>query len=136
MRVLHGAVLTAEDGEIRVGSDVVIMEGALIRGRARHPAVLCDAVLVGPHAHINGARVEDEAFLATGASLFPGSIAGHGSEVRINAVVHVNSRQLPDTTVPIGWIAAGDPAQLFSPDQHEDLCGAARARFPRRGLRG
>ena len=55
--------------------------------------------------------------------------------MRINAVVHVNSRQLPDTTVPIGWIAAGDPAQLFSPDQHEDLCGAARARFPRRGLR-
>jgi carbonic anhydrase/acetyltransferase-like protein (isoleucine patch superfamily) len=102
VRVLHGAVLTAEDGEIRVGSDVVIMEGALIRGRARHPAVLGDAVLVGPHAHINGARVEDEAFLATGASLFPGSIAGHGSEVRINAVVHVNSRLLPDTTVPIG----------------------------------
>ena len=30
------------------------MEGALIRGRARHPAMLCDAVLVGPHAHITG----------------------------------------------------------------------------------
>ena len=38
------------------------MEGALIRGRARHPAVLGDAVLVGPHTHINGARVEDETF--------------------------------------------------------------------------
>jgi gamma-carbonic anhydrase len=23
--------------------------------------------------------------------------------------------------VPIGWIAAGRPAQLFSPDQHEQL---------------
>ena len=23
--------------------------------------------------------------------------------------------------MPIGWIAAGDPAQLFSPDRHEEL---------------
>jgi len=23
--------------------------------------------------------------------------------------------------VPIGWIAAGDPARLFSPDRHEEL---------------
>jgi hypothetical protein len=23
--------------------------------------------------------------------------------------------------VPIGWIAAGDPAQLFSPDRHDAL---------------
>jgi hypothetical protein len=46
--------------------------------------------------------------------------------VRINTVVHVNSRLLPDTTVPIGWIAAGDPAQLFPPEQHEDLWGVQR----------
>jgi carbonic anhydrase/acetyltransferase-like protein (isoleucine patch superfamily) len=75
-RVLHGAVLTAEDGEVRVGDDVVVMENALVRGRGAHPAVLGDAVLVGPHAHVNGARVEDEVFVATGASLFPGSVAG------------------------------------------------------------
>ena len=42
-RVLHGAVLTAEDGEIQLGTDVVVMEHALIRGRARHPAHLGDA---------------------------------------------------------------------------------------------
>ena len=39
----------------------------------------------------------------------------------IHAVVHVNSKLAPDTTVPIGWIAAGDPAQLFSPDRHDEL---------------
>ena len=36
-------------------------------------------------------------------------------------MVHVNSKLAPDTTVPIGWIAAGDPAQLFSPDRHDEL---------------
>ncbi len=120
-RVLHGAVLTAEDGEIWIGDDVVIMENALVRGRSRHPATVGDSVLIGPHVHLNGATVEDEVFIATGASLFPGSVAGRGSELRINCVLHVNSRLAPETTVPIGWVAAGDPAQLFSPDRHEAL---------------
>lgn len=120
-RVLHGAVLTAEDGDVRTGDDVVIMENALVRGRAGHPAVLGGAVLIGPHAHINGATVEDEVFAATGVSMFPGAVAGARSELRINSVLHVNSRLAPDTVVPIGWIAAGDPAELFSPDRHADL---------------
>ena len=121
VRVLHGAVLTAEDGEIWIGDDVVIMENALVRGRARHPILIGSSVLIGPHAHLNGTTVEDEVFIATGASLFPGSVAGRGSELRINSVLHVNSRLTAETTIPVGWIAAGDPAQLFPPDQHEEL---------------
>jgi carbonic anhydrase/acetyltransferase-like protein (isoleucine patch superfamily) len=120
-RILHGAVLTAEDGDVQLGADVVVMENALIRGRARHRAHIGDAVLVGPHAHVNGAIVADEVFIATGAALFPGAVAGHGSELRINSVLHVNSRLLPGTVVPIGWIAAGDPAALFPPDRHDEL---------------
>jgi carbonic anhydrase/acetyltransferase-like protein (isoleucine patch superfamily) len=120
-RVLHGAVLTAEDGEIWIGDDVVIMENALVRGRSRHPVSIGNAALIGPHTYINGATIEDEVFIATGASLFPGSVAGRGSELRINSVLHVNSRLDRGTTIPIGWIAAGDPAQLFAPDQHEAL---------------
>jgi len=120
-RVLHGAVLTAEDGEVRTGADVVVMENALVRGRGRHAAILGDAVLIGPHAHVNGATVEDEVFVATGASLFPGAVAGAGSELRINSVLHVNSRLAPGAVVPIGWIAAGDPAELFPPDRHDEL---------------
>jgi carbonic anhydrase/acetyltransferase-like protein (isoleucine patch superfamily) len=120
-RVLHGAVLTAENGEIWLGEDVVIMENALVRGRARHPVSVGNAVLIGPHAHVNGATIEDEVFIATGAALFPGSVAGTRSELRINSVLHVNSRLAPETIIPIGWIAAGNPAQLFAPDQHDQL---------------
>ena len=120
-RILFGAVLTAEDGRVSVGERTVIMENALVRGRHRTPAKLGDDVLVGPHAHVNGAAVEDGVFLATGAAVFPGAVVGAGSEVRINAVVHVNSTLAPETTVPIGWIAAGAPAELFSPDRHDEL---------------
>jgi carbonic anhydrase/acetyltransferase-like protein (isoleucine patch superfamily) len=115
-RVLHGAVLTAEDGGVRVGSDVVVMENALVRGRSAHPAVIGDAVLVGPHAHVNGATLEDEVFVATGACVFPGAVAGAGSELRIHSVLHVNSVLPPGMVLPIGWIAAGAPrARLFAP---------------------
>jgi carbonic anhydrase/acetyltransferase-like protein (isoleucine patch superfamily) len=126
VRVLHNAVLSAEDGEIRVGADVVVMEGALVRARAKHPATIGDAVLIGPRAHVNGATVEDEVFVATGASLFPGSVAGAGAELRINSVLQVNSRLEPGAVVPIGWIAVGDPARLFSPDRHDELWAVQR----------
>lgn len=89
-------------------------------GRSRHPEI-GDAVLIGPHTHLNGTRAEDEVFIATGVSMFPGSRAGAGCELRINSVLHVNSVLPPGTVVPIGWIAAGQPAQLFSPDRHDEL---------------
>lgn len=126
-RILHGAVLTAEDGEVRVGDDVVVMENALVRGRASHPAIIGDAVLIGPHAHVNGATLEDEVFVATGASVFPGAVAGTRSELRINSVLHVGSKLAADSTLPIGWIAVGDPAQSFSPDRHAELWEVQRA---------
>jgi gamma-carbonic anhydrase len=106
-RILFGAVLTAEGGPIEVGERCIVMENAVLRGREGHPVVLGDHVLVGPHAHVNGAQIERDVFLATGASVFPGARVGHGSEVRIGAVVHVNSGLRPGTTVPIGWIAVG-----------------------------
>jgi carbonic anhydrase/acetyltransferase-like protein (isoleucine patch superfamily) len=120
-RVLFGAVLTAEDGEISIGARTVVMENAVIRGRSRHPSVIGDDVLIGPHAHLNGTRVGDGCFLATGAALFPGSSAGAGSEVRIHGVVQVNTTLPPGTTVPIGWIAVGDPARIYPPGQHEQI---------------
>ena len=131
-RVLFGAVLTAEGGPVVLGKRCIVMENAVLRGRESHPTVLGDHVLVGPHAHLNGARIEDEVFLATGVSVFPGARIGHGSEVRINSVVHVNT-QVPDgTTIPISWIAVGDPAELFPPDAHEELWAIQRTLdFPR-----
>ena len=47
-RILFGAVLTAEDGKVVVGARSVVMENALLRGRARHPCIIGDDVLVGP----------------------------------------------------------------------------------------
>jgi len=120
-RILFGAVLTAESGAITVGSQTIVMEQTLVRGRDRQPAQIGDHVIVGPHAHINGATIGDAAFLATGTSIFPGAHVGAGAEVRINGVVHVNSNLAADAVVPIGWIAVGDPAEVLPPSEHERI---------------
>ena len=120
-RILFGAVLTAEDGRVEVGERCVVMEHALVRGRARTPARLGADVLVGPHAHVNGAEVGDGCFLATGAALFPGARVGEGAEVRIHGVVHVNTALEAGAVVPIGWIAVGDPARILPPGAHDEI---------------
>jgi carbonic anhydrase/acetyltransferase-like protein (isoleucine patch superfamily) len=82
---------------------------------------LGDDVLVGPHAHLNGTLVGDGCFLATGCSLFPGARLGRNVEVRINGVVHVNTRLEDGALVPIGWVAVGDPAEILAPGEHEEI---------------
>ena len=125
-RILHGAVLTAEDGAVTIGENTIVMEQALIRGRARHPALIGSSVMIGPHTHVNGAVVEDEVFIATGASLFPGSRIGRGAEVRINGVVQINTTLAPGAVVPIGWVAVGSPASILPPERHEEIWAIQR----------
>ncbi|WP_051324538.1 gamma carbonic anhydrase family protein [Candidatus Solirubrobacter pratensis] len=120
-RVLFGAVVSAEDGRVEIGARCVVMELALVRARAAHPVVLGDDVLIGPHAHINGCTIGEGSFIATGASLFLGARLGNRVEVRINGVVHVKTALEDGATVPIGWVAVGDPAQILPPDRHDDI---------------
>ncbi len=120
-RILFGAVVSAEDGRVEIGERCVVMENALVRARAAHPAVLGDDVLVGPHAHVNGAVIGDGSFLATGCALFPGVRLGRDVEVRIHGVVHVNSVLGDGAMVPIGWVAVGDPARILPPGDHDAI---------------
>src|SRR5437762_6102083 len=120
-RVLVGAVLTAESGPVTIGERCIIMENAVIRGVAHQPASLGDHVLVGPHAHLSGCRVEDDVFIATGACIFNGATIGARATVRIRGIVHIRTRIPSDAVAPIGWVALGDPIPLFSPKDHDEI---------------
>jgi gamma-carbonic anhydrase len=98
-----------------------VMEHALIRARAAHPVTLGDDVLIGPQAHVNGAEIGAETFIATGAALFPGARIGARAEIRIHGVVHISTRLPEGALVPIGHIAVGDPATILPPDRHEEI---------------
>jgi len=128
----HGAVLVAEGGALTIGENCIVMENAVIRSTAHDDCQIGNHVMVGPHCHLTGCRIDDEVFVATGASVFNGARLGKGAEVRINGVVHIKTVLAAGATVPIGWIAVGDPAQLFSPDQHEQLWAVQKELdFPR-----
>jgi carbonic anhydrase/acetyltransferase-like protein (isoleucine patch superfamily) len=116
-----GAILNAEDGTIEIGRDCVVMETAVLRAGRRAPLVVGDNVLVGPRAYLTGCTIEDRVFLATGATVFNHAVVGSGAEVRINGVVHLRTRLPPGATVPIGWVAVGDPAAILPPDRHEEI---------------
>ena len=120
-RILFGAVLTSEGGPVRIGERCVVMENAVVRGRTGYRATLGDNVLVGPHAHVNGAIVGDSAFIATNAAVFPGARVGARATIRIGGVLHVNSRLPDDQFVPIGWVAVGDPAAILPPAKHDEI---------------
>ncbi|HXZ00673.1 MAG TPA: gamma carbonic anhydrase family protein [Stellaceae bacterium] len=121
-RVMHGARLIGESGgSITVGQHCIVLENAVVRAGHRHDCVIGDHCLIGPNAHVTGAVLGDQVFVATGAAIFHGANIGAGAEVRIHATVHIRTRLEPGATVPIGWVAVGDPARILPPDRHDDI---------------
>jgi carbonic anhydrase/acetyltransferase-like protein (isoleucine patch superfamily) len=120
-RIMHGASVIAEGGSIVIGDNCVVLENAVLRSTASHSLRIGNNVLVGPHAHVVGCTVEDSVFIATGAAVFHGALLRRGSEVRINGVVHIKTVLPEDATVPIGWVAVGDPAAILPPDRHDEI---------------
>lgn len=119
--VLHGAVLNADGGPVEVGANCVIMEHAVLRGTPRHPLTIGDHVLAGPHSYLTGCTIGDEVFIATGAMVFNGAHMGSASSVALGGAVHIGCVLPPQTRVPIGWVAVGDPARLYPPGEADNI---------------
>lgn len=131
-RILHGARVIGEGGgTISIGKACIVMENAVIRASRRHACRIGDHCLIGPNAHVTGALLEDQVFVATGAAIFHGARLGRKSEVRVHGTVHLRTRLEPEAVVPIGWIAVGDPASILSPDRHDEIWALQkRLNFP------
>jgi carbonic anhydrase/acetyltransferase-like protein (isoleucine patch superfamily) len=118
---MPGASVIAEGGSIEIGEYCIILENAVLRSTAKHSAVIGKHSLIGPNAHVVGCTIEGCVFIATGAAVFHAAHIESRSEVRINGVVHTRTRLPRDTTVPIGWVAVGDPAAILPPNEHDAI---------------
>ena len=120
-RIMFGAQVIAESGSLSIGRECIIMENAVLRSSVRHPLSIGNNCFVGPNAHVVGCTVEDEVFIAAGATIFHSAHLEKGSEVCVNGVVHLKNYLAAGETVPIAWVAVGNPAQIFSPSEHEQI---------------
>jgi carbonic anhydrase/acetyltransferase-like protein (isoleucine patch superfamily) len=66
-------------------------------------------------------------FIATGAAVFHSAHLGKGSEVRVYGVVHLKTYVAEGATVPVGWVAVGNPAQMLS---QESMNASGKSRSP------
>lgn len=131
-RIMFGVQIIAENAPVRIGNNCIILENAVVRGTQDHPVAIGNNCLIGPHAHLAGCTIEDNVFLATGVSVFHGAHILEGAEVRINGIVHLNTHVPERSTVPIGWIAVGNPMKLFPPNAHDDIWEVQKAlNFPK-----
>ncbi|MEV0730763.1 hypothetical protein [Polymorphospora sp. NPDC050346] len=115
--VLDGAVVTAESAPVVLGEECIVMENAVIRGAGRHPVDIGGRTLIGPGAHVTGARIGAECMVATRASVFNGARIADGVLVAVGAIVHVGTVLPEGAVVPMQHIAVGDPYQVFPPQE-------------------
>lgn len=121
VRVMFGAQIIAENSPVFIGNNCIILENAVIRGTDTHPVKIGNNCLIGPNSHLAGCQIEDNVFIATGVSVFHAAVIKKGAEIRINGVVHTKTVVPENETIPINWIAVGNPMQLFSPDKHYEI---------------
>ena len=120
-RIMFGAQIIAENSPIEIGENCIVLENAVIRGTEGLPVRIADNCLIGPNAHLAGCTIEKNVFIATGVSVFHGAIVKEGAEIQINGVVHLKTVFPANEVLPIGWVAVGDPMQMFSPDKHDEI---------------
>jgi carbonic anhydrase/acetyltransferase-like protein (isoleucine patch superfamily) len=116
-----GCVLVAESGSIFIRDNCIVMDTAVLRGVRDASLTIGNNVLIGPRAYLSGCSIEDDVFLATGATVFNKARVGKGSEVRVNGLVHLRTVLPPHSMVPIGWVAVGDPATILPSSEHDRI---------------
>ncbi|HXC77269.1 MAG TPA: gamma carbonic anhydrase family protein [Candidatus Acidoferrum sp.] len=102
--VWFGAVLRADEAQIKVGAGANIQDNAVIHCAENLPTVIEANGSVGHSAQLEGCIVEEGAVVGMGATMLQRSRLGRGSLLAAGAVLGEGS------SVPAGYMAAGVPA--------------------------
>jgi carbonic anhydrase/acetyltransferase-like protein (isoleucine patch superfamily) len=127
---MFGAAISSEGSAIEIGECSIICENAVIRASAvgdrEYPVILGDHVFVSPHATLIGCTVERCSYIATGATVLQGAVVRAGAAVAVGAFVHAGTVVPAGAFIPPNAVAVGDPADVFGPDQREELAEAIK----------
>ena len=104
--VWFGAVLRADEAQIRVGRGANIQDNAVVHCAENLPTVIEQNASVGHSAQLEGCIVEQGAVVGMGATMLQRSRLGAGSMLAAGAVLQEGKE------VPPGHMAAGVPAKV------------------------
>lgn len=100
------AVLRGDDGEVVVGEDTSVQDGAVLHTTPMWPTRLGSHVTVGHNAHLEGCVVEDKALVGSG------SIVLHNARIGREAIVGAGAFVGNQKVVPPLATALGVPAVI------------------------
>jgi carbonic anhydrase/acetyltransferase-like protein (isoleucine patch superfamily) len=103
------AVLRGDRGQIRVGAETSIQDGAVVHCNSSHDTIIGARCVIGHAAHLEGCTVYDDTLIGSGAIVLSGVEVGPVALVGAGAMVPPNRR------VPAHARALGVPAIV-----HED----------------
>ena len=104
--IYYGAVLRAELARISVGDRTNIQDNCVVHAGLEHSVVIGSGVTVGHSAIIHGCTVGDDVLVGMGATLLNDCIVG--GETFIGAGALVPER----TVIPPGSLVIGSPARV------------------------
>ena len=99
--IWFGAVLRGDNELIDVGARTNIQEGAMLHTDRGYPMVIGEDVTVGHHAILHGCTVGAGSLIGMGATILNGAKIGRGCLVGANALV-TEGRAFPDNSLIVG----------------------------------
>jgi len=113
----HGAIVRGDYGTIIIGENTAIEEGVIVHARPDGQAVFGKRVTVGHGAMVHNATIHDDAVIGMRATVSDYAVVGKWAIVGEMALVR-NGQQIPDRV-----LAVGVPAQVIGEvtDKHEAI---------------
>jgi carbonic anhydrase/acetyltransferase-like protein (isoleucine patch superfamily) len=99
--IWFGAVLRGDNELIDIGARSNIQEGAMLHTDPGHPLVVGCDVTVGHHAILHGCRVGSNSLIGMGATILNGAVIGPNCLVGANALV-TEGKEFPEFSLIVG----------------------------------
>jgi carbonic anhydrase/acetyltransferase-like protein (isoleucine patch superfamily) len=110
-----GAVIRADYGYIRIGSDTSIQDNVVVHCSGDNPGIVGKGVTVAHGAIVHACRIGDECLIGAGAIVFDGATIGKHSILGVGSIL-LEGRKIPPRS-----IAVGAPAKVIRRATTEDI---------------
>jgi carbonic anhydrase/acetyltransferase-like protein (isoleucine patch superfamily) len=119
--IWFGAVLRGDNEPIELGEAVNVQEGAMLHTDMGFPMTVGARVTVGHHAILHGCAIGEESLIGMGATILNGARIGRHCLVGANALV-TEGKAFPD-----GSLIVGAPARAIRTLSEEAIEGLRRS---------